>query len=219
MESKDGRDSFQLYKAYKTRRPRTVISNAVDVALGTVCAVFLFYQRERFASFLEESLSNLLFLGLKAKLKWFENRPAGFKLNLEVVSFLERFFQTVLLALSSASLLELAFMTRVWTLALCLSGFFGITLLLAVMSDTLKIATFSVWICYTLSRRIYRWNLIAINRLYHIFRGQHYNVLRDRLDTFQYSTDQLVVGTMFFSVMVFIFPTTAAFHILFSTVS
>jgi phosphatidylinositol glycan class Q protein len=49
--------------------------------------------------------------------------------------------------------------------------------------------------------------------------GKRYNVLRDRIDSWDYDIDQLLFGTMLFTLVAFLFPTVLAYYVLFATVS
>lgn len=49
--------------------------------------------------------------------------------------------------------------------------------------------------------------------------GKKRNILRNRVDSAEYDLDQLLLGTIMFSVLVFLFPTVAAYYILFSGVT
>ena len=55
--------------------------------------------------------------------------------------------------------------------------------------------------------------------LFNLFRGKRRNILRQRLDHCDYDKDQLLLGTMLFTVLSFLFPTTAVFYFLFATVT
>ena len=55
--------------------------------------------------------------------------------------------------------------------------------------------------------------------LWRLFRGKKWNVLRSRVDSAVYSTDQLFVGTLFFTVLLFLLPTTALYYAVFTLVS
>ena len=44
------------------------------------------------------------------------------------------------------------------------------------------------------------------------------NVLRNRIDGCEYDVEQLLLGTVVFTVLVFLLPTTAAYYILFTGV-
>jgi hypothetical protein len=49
--------------------------------------------------------------------------------------------------------------------------------------------------------------------------GKRYNVLRDRVDSWDYSIDQLVLGTMLFTLVAFLAPTVIMYYALFALVS
>jgi phosphatidylinositol N-acetylglucosaminyltransferase subunit Q len=49
--------------------------------------------------------------------------------------------------------------------------------------------------------------------------GKRYNVLRDRVDSWDYSIDQLVLGTMLFTLIAFLAPTIIVYYALFALVS
>lgn len=46
------------------------------------------------------------------------------------------------------------------------------------------------------------------------YEGKRRNVLRQRLDATSYSVDQLLVGTLLFTTLVFLFPTVLAYYAL-----
>jgi hypothetical protein len=52
--------------------------------------------------------------------------------------------------------------------------------------------------------------------LWRLFRGKKYNVLRRRVDTCVYDTNQLLLGTLLFTVVVFLFPTTLVYFVFFT---
>ena len=48
--------------------------------------------------------------------------------------------------------------------------------------------------------------------------GRKHNPLRGRVDSCQYSPDQLFVGTLAFTILLFLFPTTFMYYIVFAVV-
>jgi len=48
--------------------------------------------------------------------------------------------------------------------------------------------------------------------------GKKRNVLRHRIDACDYDQEQLLLGTVLFTVLIFLLPTTAAYYCLFSMV-
>ena len=48
--------------------------------------------------------------------------------------------------------------------------------------------------------------------------GKRYNVLRNRIDSWEYDMDQLLFGTILFTLLAFLFPTVLVYYALFATV-
>jgi phosphatidylinositol N-acetylglucosaminyltransferase subunit Q len=69
---------------------------------------------------------------------------------------------------------------------------------------------------YIASARIYDWQLSILISLFHLFRGKKRNVLRDRIDSCDYDLDQLLLGTIMFTLLAFLFPTVMVFYFAFA---
>lgn len=67
--------------------------------------------------------------------------------------------------------------------------------------------------------RLYNLQLNTLSSLWHLFRGKKWNVLRRRVDSAVYNVDQLFLGTLLFTVLLFLLPTTALFYVVFAVVS
>ncbi len=61
--------------------------------------------------------------------------------------------------------------------------------------------------------------MYALASLWRLFRGKKWNVLRQRVDSASYDVDQLFIGTLLFTVLLFLLPTTALYYIVFTGVS
>ena len=70
---------------------------------------------------------------------------------------------------------------------------------------------------YVAAARIYDWQLSILISLFHLFRGKKRNVLRDRIDSCDYDLDQLLLGTIMFTLLAFLFPTVMVFYFAFAT--
>ena len=57
---------------------------------------------------------------------------------------------------------------------------------------------------------------VFVGSLWLLFRGQKTNVLRERVDTCEYSNDQLVLGTLLLTLLFFLFPTILNYYLFFS---
>lgn len=69
------------------------------------------------------------------------------------------------------------------------------------------------------SCRLYSLQVRALSSLWRLFRGKKWNVLRQRVDSVQYDIDQLFVGTLLFTILLFLLPTTGLYYVVFTSVS
>src|SRR5579859_610777 len=96
------------------------------------------------------------------------------------------------------------------------SGFIGMSLSISLLSDLLSLLTMHISSFYIASARIYDWQLSILISLFHLFRGKKRNVLRDRIDSCDYDLDQLLLGTIMFTLLAFLFPTVMVFYFAFA---
>ena len=87
---------------------------------------------------------------------------------------------------------------------------------IAMFSDMLSTLTIHIYSFYLASGRIYHWQLTILRSLFHLFRGKKHNVLRNRIDSCDYDLDQLLVGTILFTLLFFLLPTVAVFYLNFA---
>ena len=87
---------------------------------------------------------------------------------------------------------------------------------IALFSDLLSLLTVHIYSFYTASARIYHWQLTIIISLFHLFRGKKHNVLRNRIDSCDYDLDQLLLGTILFTLLAFLLPTVGVFYLTFA---
>lgn len=87
---------------------------------------------------------------------------------------------------------------------------------MSVASDLLSLSTLHIYCFYVASARIFGWQLTIISSLFHLFRGKKRNVLRNRIDSCDYELDQLLLGTILFTLLFFLLPTVAVFYFTFA---
>lgn len=92
------------------------------------------------------------------------------------------------------------------------ASFAGASMPLALCSDLISLFTLHIHCFYVASARIYGWQLTIIVSLFHLFRGKKRNVLRNRIDSCDYELDQLLLGTILFTLLTFLLPTVAVFY-------
>jgi hypothetical protein len=66
--------------------------------------------------------------------------------------------------------------------------------------------------------RLYSLQVSGLVALWRLFLGRKHNPLRGRVDSCQYSPDQLFVGTLAFTILLFLLPTTFMYYIVFAVV-
>lgn len=87
---------------------------------------------------------------------------------------------------------------------------------IALFSDLLSILTLHIYSFYMASARIFNWQYTILLSLFQLFRGKKHNVLRKRIDSCDYDLDQLLLGTILFTVLFFLLPTVVVFYIAFA---
>lgn len=87
---------------------------------------------------------------------------------------------------------------------------------IALFSDLLSILTLHIYSFYMASARIFNWQYTILLSLFQLFRGKKHNVLRKRIDSCDYDLDQLLLGTILFTLLFFLLPTVVVFYIAFA---
>jgi phosphatidylinositol N-acetylglucosaminyltransferase subunit Q len=88
---------------------------------------------------------------------------------------------------------------------------------ISVFSDLLSVLTLHIYSFYVASAKIFNWQLTIIFSLFHLFRGKKRNVLRNRIDSCDYDLDQLLLGTILFTLLFFLLPTVVVFYLTFAS--
>ncbi|KAH0631837.1 hypothetical protein JD844_019688 [Phrynosoma platyrhinos] len=63
---------------------------------------------------------------------------------------------------------------------------------------------------------LYCLKIYGLSSLWRLFRGKKWNVLRQRVDSCSYDLDQLYIGTLLFTILLFLLPTTALYYLVFT---
>ncbi|OSD00521.1 Gpi1-domain-containing protein [Trametes coccinea BRFM310] len=187
-----------------------------DVIIGVAFGSFLCENRRVLAAWLEYVMQHYLVHRMELALLWLNNWPAGLKLNTE----LSQFYCHSLIGVVSAWGWLLAraapyFPTVIG--AIGIAGCCGMTMIVSLLSDTLSLLTAHLYACYYISATVFRHQLSLAGSLWNLFRGKRYNVLRNRIDSWDYELDQLLLGTILFTLLAFLYPTVLTYYALFAT--
>ncbi len=67
--------------------------------------------------------------------------------------------------------------------------------------------------------RLYNLQMKGLTSLWRLFRGKKWNPLWGRVDSFAFNVNQLIIGTLLFTILLFLLPTTILFYGVFTGVS
>ncbi|KAF9400797.1 phosphatidylinositol N-acetylglucosaminyltransferase subunit gpi1 [Mortierella sp. AD011] len=162
---------------------------ANDIIIGLVLGSFLISNNKYMGEVLQRYVKDYTVDSISAVLEWLTSKneyPAGLKLNPELNPFLGQLFKWLI---------------ELW------AGILGATMALSLISDLLAFTTLHIYWFYMVAARIFHWQLTILYSLFNLFRGKKRNTLRHRIDSCDYDLDQLLLGTILFTLLTFLFPT------------
>uniref|UniRef100_A0AAR2J4W9 Phosphatidylinositol glycan anchor biosynthesis, class Q n=2 Tax=Pygocentrus nattereri TaxID=42514 RepID=A0AAR2J4W9_PYGNA len=198
------------------RKANIFVSFLLDVALGLLLISWLY--RENRISQLANTLvpvADHVAKELQELLEWLMGAPAGLKMNRALDEVLGRFFlYHIHLWISYIRLMSPFIEMILWYVGL--SACLGLTFALSVLSDIVALLTFHIYCFYVYGARLYCLKIYGLSSLWRLFRGKKWNVLRQRVDSCSYDLDQLFIGTLLFTILLFLLPTTALYYLVFT---
>ncbi|KAL2649482.1 hypothetical protein R1flu_017610 [Riccia fluitans] len=196
----------------------TWFSLLIDKIVGAIVGCIVLNYHSRILSFLIDSGRNLTNDVLRTGCVWLMGVPAGFKINTELAAV----FGTLSLhwiQTWSTLLFTSVPAIKVFLLVLGLSGIvMGFTVMSSLLADMASLSTIHVLTLHDAIGFIYSNQLRALAALFRLFRGRKHNVLRGRWDSFDCSVEQLLVGSLMFTPLLLLLPTTSVFYTFFSII-
>uniref|UniRef100_A0A4W4HA48 Phosphatidylinositol N-acetylglucosaminyltransferase subunit Q n=1 Tax=Electrophorus electricus TaxID=8005 RepID=A0A4W4HA48_ELEEL len=198
------------------RKANIFVSFLVDMSLGLLLVSWLY--RENHISQLANTLvpvADHVAKELQELLEWLMGAPAGLKMNRALDQVLGRFFlYHIHLWISYIRLMSPFIEMILWYVGL--SACLGLTFALSVLSDIVALLTFHIYCFYVYGARLYCLKVYGLSSLWRLFCGKKWNVLRQRVDSCSYDLDQLFIGTLLFTILLFLLPTTALYYLVFT---
>ncbi|KAI4119940.1 MAG: hypothetical protein LQ345_000199 [Seirophora villosa] len=189
---------------------------ANDVIIGIAIGSYIIDNADWVAFQINTILSEWTVEGLRNMIDWLTDAPAGLKLNNELAVFLGALFIWVIDCWKACVSSLRPYLPHVIHL-IGFSSFAGASMPISLFSDLLSALTVHIYCFYTASARIFHWQLTIIVSLFHLFRGKKHNVLRNRIDSCDYDLDQLLLGTILFTLLSFLLPTVFVFYLTFTS--
>ncbi|KAH8697055.1 N-acetylglucosaminyl transferase component Gpi1 [Talaromyces proteolyticus] len=189
---------------------------ANDVIIGIALGSYIIDNAQWVAGQIDYIITDWTVEGLQRTISWLMGWPAGLKLNNELAAFLGDLFLWVIEHWAACIANLQPYLPHLIYIIGC-SSFAGASMPIALFSDLLSIVTIHIYSFYIASARIFSWQLSIIMSLFHLFRGKKRNVLRNRIDSCDYDLDQLLLGTILFTVLFFLLPTVIVFYLAFAS--
>ncbi|TFY53933.1 hypothetical protein EVJ58_g9161 [Rhodofomes roseus] len=187
-----------------------------DMIIGVAFGSFLCENYLVLGNLLDSFTQIYLVESMQRALIWLNSWPAGLKLNTELSQF---YCHSLLAAITiwGRVLRNVGpyYPALLWMVGA--AGCCGMTMIVSLLSDIISLLTVHVYVCYVLSATVFRQVLGLAGSLWNLFRGKRFNVLRNRLDSWDYDIDQLLLGTILFTLVAFLSPTVLTYYALFAT--
>lgn len=199
-----------------THRHSMWSSIGTDLLLGSIIGTALYFHAEsvslRVSKLSDDITDNLLRSGCV----WLMGLPAGFKLNTELAGVIGMICLNAI-QIWSTLWFFLGPPSFYFVKGLAISAIiFGLTTSAALTMDTISLATLHVTALHWLISCLYSLQIQAITALWRLFRGRKWNPLRCRYDSYDYSVEQHIVGSLLFTPILLLLPTTSVFYIFFT---
>ncbi|KAF1956586.1 Gpi1-domain-containing protein [Byssothecium circinans] len=189
---------------------------ANDVIIGIALGSYI-VENSTFVATQVDTVFNVWAIeGLRRMISWLMGWPGGLKLNTELAEFMGDLFLWVIDHWAAGMALLRPHLPNMIHF-IGYSSFAGATLPISIFSDLVSLFTLHIYSFYIASARIFHWQLTIIISLFHLFRGKKRNVLRNRIDSCDYDLDQLLLGTILFTLLFFLLPTVFVFYLTFAT--
>ncbi|CAG9133362.1 unnamed protein product [Plutella xylostella] len=208
------RRSISRDKTVQLKQANLILAITVDFLLGYVVLTLLVQDKKELSVMLMDLLEKLV-NSLYSLLKWLMGAPAGLKLNYAFNNMLGKYF---------------SYHIQLWWLFLDVSGeklhivlqiyqyvgYLGLTFQAAMVCDMICIATFHAYCIYVYAARLFNIQMSGLIALFRLFVGRKRNPLRARIDSCEYCSEQLFVGTVAFSALLLLLPTTTMYYTVFT---
>ncbi|KAF5378146.1 hypothetical protein D9615_007634 [Tricholomella constricta] len=204
-----------IYSARYTNFFNTVWLILNDITMGVTLGSFICENNVVLSRMLIQTVEGSLIDWVQWVLRWLDSWPAGLKLNTELSRFYSHTFIGLItlwggLLNHGAPYLPMI----IYVIGTLSCG--GVTVAISLFLDMIALFTAHIYVCYVISGAVYQRMLKTAGSLWNLFRGKRYNVLRNRTDSWEYDIDQLLFGTILFTLLAFLFPTVLAYYALFA---
>ncbi|KAF5288308.1 hypothetical protein FQR65_LT12041 [Abscondita terminalis] len=191
-----------------------IVSKIADFLIGLVLLYFVLEHEAEIIEFVRNTTEATI-QSLEHLLNFLMGSPVGLKLNFAFNKTLGTFF-LYHMALWRAFLHATSPLLTFGLYLFIIPGGFGLSFQAALITDFITFSTFHVYCIYVYAARFYGVQIKSLISLWRLFIGRKYNPLRKRVDSHQYTRHQLFIGTLGFTVLLFLLPTTFLYYAVFT---
>ncbi|XP_011404726.1 PREDICTED: phosphatidylinositol N-acetylglucosaminyltransferase subunit Q-like [Amphimedon queenslandica] len=196
----------------KGLRKRLIIMLAFDVLMGLVLLDYTGLEPVLIMRGWLTLYMKTLFHWTYASLEWITSVPIGLKLNNELLTFIVNRFTYILQLWEEFYLFFSTQYLKTVLECLLYLRFLGLSIFLACFHDLLKFLNLYLISYYIIVWRLLQLQTSGLVSLWRLFKGQKFNPLRERVDSCNYDTNQLLLGTLLFTILLFLYPTTLVLY-------
>ncbi|PAN36669.1 hypothetical protein PAHAL_6G301000 [Panicum hallii] len=191
-------------------------SIAVDLLMGFVLGAAFLLNTETICIWTVALVHHMTDAILRSGCVWLMGVPAGFKLNTELAELLGMISLNAIQIYSTLWFFVGGYLRHIIQ-GIAFSGIIlGLTAPVSFFIDIIQLATLHVTMLHWLISSIYSRQIQTVASLWRLFRGRKWNPLRQRLDSYDYTVEQHVVGSLLFTPVLLLIPTTSVFYVFFS---
>ncbi|ESR52370.1 hypothetical protein CICLE_v10031083mg [Citrus x clementina] len=191
-------------------------SLAVDLLLGNLIGFSLLFNAESVCLWVSDFANDTTNELLRTGCVWLMGVPAGFKLNTELAGVLGMISLNAIQIWSTLWFFVDSLLVYLVKGLAMLGILFGMTVPAALVRDMIVVVTLHVSTLHWMISLLYSQQIQALAALWRLFRGRKCNPLRQRLDSYEYTVKQHIVGSLLFTPLLLLLPTTSVFYIFFT---
>jgi hypothetical protein len=214
---------YEMVAQYTTSLDRLVVAS-IDWGIGILLGLTLvFLISSGVASRYLSLLATSNYLLLYRALDWLERFPIGFKLNVRLTESMGNEIRSLIgvheWCWERLTIYMGAHQSVAAAILFLVSSALGGSGLIALTCDVWRLSTLHLSLLAFGFRRIFAMELYLLSALWRLFRGKKRNVLRQRTDTMEYDSMQLLLGTIMFTIALFMLTTVLVYHAFFAVLN
>ncbi|KAJ3452508.1 phosphatidylinositol n-acetylglucosaminyltransferase subunit q-related [Anaeramoeba flamelloides] len=197
----------------------SVVGFIFDTLLGWITGIFVLKNLRMMIGLISKEYLDLINILLTRGIIWLSSgAPAGLKLNDDMNNFIGTIFLLGIRIWKSMITKLYVYIFQLFILIGMSSCLGGLSIMLSLASDLLLMSTSLIYFFYYINSKIVKFLLHYMFSFLLLFSGKKRNILRKRNDSCQYSIGQLLLGTIFFTLITFLLPTFLAYYLLFMVI-